>query len=154
MDEKYAGSTINNLHSLRCIAKSVAIKVAQSHSVSCGLASVREVLCLTTIPVAETCNPGGAISAIILRGWGDLNTRRKTCSGPTLSHHKSHITWPGLETKRLRRNKHILVYVTLKTKPSFVEVHIFYNKYFVLYKDFFSHCTPIKLNYLTSRPPG
>lgn len=87
-------------------------------------------------------------------GGGDLNTQRKTCSSPTLSHHKFHITWYFLEPKPLRRNKLILVHVTLKTKPSFVKMHISYNKYFLPYKNFYWNCTPIKLNYLTSRPPG
>ena len=109
MDPKYAGSTINNLCSLRCTAKSTAIKVANSHSVGRGLASVREVLCLTTIPVAKAYSVGGAI---ILRAE-NLNTRRKTCSSPTLSHHKSQMTWPGLKPKPLPRSKLILVYVTL-----------------------------------------
>lgn len=85
---------------------------------------------------------------------GNLNTQRKICSSPTLSHHKFHITWLFLEPKPLQWNKLILVHVTLKNKPSFVKMHIFYYKYFVLYKNLFWNCTPIKLSYLTSRPPG
>jgi len=47
------------IYSVSCTAKLIVMKVAQSPSVGRGSASVREVLCLTMIPVAKIHSVGG-----------------------------------------------------------------------------------------------